>query len=107
MTTQVIKGASIDQKRDILNSNKGQYFSVEWVKKDGQSAVRTVRQWTDKALVYGKEMVMPSTAAGKPDLYQCADDAKLKAGEQYPWVTVTLSNLKRAKVGGVEYIFED
>lgn len=106
METKIIKGASIEEKRDILNSNKGQYFSVEWVKKDGQQTSRTVRQWTDKALVYGREMVMPSTAAGKPDLYQCADDAKLKAGEQYPWVTVTLSQLKRAKVCGVEYIFE-
>lgn len=107
METQVIKGASIDQKRAILNNNKGQYFSVDWIKKDGEPASRVVRQWTDKALVYGKEYVCPSTAAGKPDLYQCADDAKLKAGEAYPWVTVTLSNLKRAKVGGIEYVFED
>lgn len=107
MDTQIIKGATIDQKREILNANKGQYFSVEWIKKDGEQTSRVVRQWTDKALVYGKEMVCPSTAAGKPDLYQCADDAKLKAGEQYPWVTVTLSNLKRAVVGGTEYLFED
>lgn len=107
METKIIKGASIDQKREILNSNKGQYFSVDWVKKDGEPASRVVRQWTDKALVYGKEMVMPSTAAGKPDLYQCADVAKLAAEDQYPWVTVTLSNLKSARIGGVEYIFED
>ena len=103
----IIKGATIEEKRKILNANKGQYFSVEWVKKDGEQTKRVVRQWTDAALVYGKEMVMPSTAAGKPDLYQCADDAKLKSGETYPWVTVTLSNLIRARVGGEDYEFID
>lgn len=107
METKTIKGASIAEKRAILDNNKGQYMAVDWVKKDGERTSRVVRQWTDKALVYGKERVMPSTAAGKPDLYQCADDAKLRADEQYPWVTVTLSNLKSAKVGGVMYIFED
>ena len=107
MKTQVIKGATIEQKRAILANNKGQYFSCEWTKKNGEKTERQLREWMDKALVYGKENVQANAAAHNPDNFTAADPEKLAAGNPYPWVNVTLSRMTKAKVGGIEYLFED
>lgn len=107
MKTQVIKGATIEQKRAILKNNKGQYFSCEWHKKNGELCQRQLREWMDKALVYGKENVQANAAAHNPDNFTAADVEKVNAGNPYPWVNVSLSKLHKATVGGVEYIFED
>lgn len=107
MTTQVIKGATIEQKRAILAANKGQFFSCEWEKKGGEVVKRQLREWMDKALVYGKDNVQKNPAAHNPDNFTAADVDKVAAGNPYPWVNVTLSKLHKATVGGTEYIFED
>jgi hypothetical protein len=103
----VVKGATIAEKRAILDSNKGQFFSCQWIKKDGTTTERNLKQWMDKALVYGKDDVQPNAAAHNPDNYTAADPEKLAKGNPYPWVNVTLSKLHRAKIDGVEYLFED
>jgi hypothetical protein len=107
MKTQIIKGASIEQKRAILANNKGQFFSCEWIAKDGQPRERQLREWMNKALVYGKDNVQVNPAAHNPDNFTAADVDKVAAGNPYPWVNVSLKGLRKAKVGGVEYTFED
>ena len=108
MATIVIKGASIKDKREILDRNKGQMFSVTWTKKDGTTTHRVLKEWMNKALASGtNKVVQANPAAGNPDNYTAADPEKLAAGNPYPWVNVTLSKMSSCKVGGDEYIFED
>lgn len=108
MATIIIKGASIDKKREILDANKGQMFGATWVKKDGTSTSRVLKQWMNKALASGtSEVVQVNPAAHNPDNYTAADPEKIAKGVSYPWVNITLSRMTRAKVGGDEYIFED
>lgn len=108
MTTIVIKGATIQRKREILDGNKGQVFSVTWQKKDGQVTQRNLKQWMNKALASGtSEVVQANPAAHNPDNYTAADPTKLANGDKFPWVNVTLSKMTRAKIDGTEYIFED
>ncbi|QYW06545.1 hypothetical protein uav_014 [Pseudomonas phage UAVern] len=108
METIVIKGATIDQKREILDGNKGQMFGVTWIKKDGTETHRVLKQWMNKALASGtKDVVQANPAAHNPDNYTAADPDKVAAGNPFPWVNVTLSKMKSCKVGGKEYKFED
>lgn len=110
MTNQtiVIKGATIQQKREILDGNKGQMMGVTWIKKDGKETHRVLKQWMNKALASGTNTVVQANpAAHNPDNYTAADPDKIAAGNPYPWVNVTLSKMTRAAVGGIEYIFED
>lgn len=108
METIVIKGATIDQKREILDGNKGQMFGVTWIKKDGKETHRVLKQWMNKALASGtKDVVQANPAAHNPDNYTAADPEKIAAGNPFPWVNVTLSKMKSCKVGGKEYVFED
>lgn len=107
-TTVIIKGASINRKREILDANKGQMISVTWVKKDGTSTSRVLKQWMNKALASGtKDVVQANPAAHNPDNYTAADPDKVAKGNPFPWVNVTLSKMTRCKVDGTEYIFED
>lgn len=108
MATVVIKGASIERKREILDGNKGQMFAVTWKKKDGTVVERVLKQWMNKALTSGtSEVVQANPAAHNPDNYTAADPTKLAKGNPFPWVNVTLSQMSRAKIDGTEYIFED
>lgn len=108
MATVVIKGASIERKREILDANKGQMFAVTWQKKDGTTVERVLKQWMNKALTSGtSEVVQANPAAHNPDNYTAADPTKLAKGNPFPWVNVTLSKMSRAKIDGTEYIFED
>lgn len=108
MATITIKGASIQRKRELLDNNKGQMFSVTWQKKDGTTTERVLKQWMNKALTSGtSEIVQANPAAHNPDNYTAADPVKLAKGDKFPWVNVTLSKMTRAKIDGTEYIFED
>jgi hypothetical protein len=108
MATIIIKGASIEKKREILDGNKGQMFAVTWQKKDGTSTHRVLKQWMNKALASGTNAVVQANpAAHNPDNYTAADPDKIAKGNPYPWVNVTLSKMTSCKVGGDEYIFED
>jgi hypothetical protein len=108
MAIIVIKGATIEQKRQILDGNKGQMFGVTWIKKDGTTTHRVLKQWMNKALASGtNEVVQANPAAHNPDNYTAADPEKLAKGNPYPWVNVTLSKMTSCKVGGDEYVFED
>lgn len=108
MNTVTIKGATIKQKREILDANKGQMFGATWIKKDGTSTHRVLKQWMNKALTSGtKDDVKANPVAADPDMYTAADPEKVAKGNPYPWVNITLSKLTSAKVNGTEYIFED
>lgn len=108
MNVIVIKGASIERKRELLDANKGQMFGVTWVKKDGSETSRVLKQWMNKALASGTNAVVEvNPAAHNPDNYTAVDPDKMASGAKFPWVNVTLSKMKRAKIGGTEYIFED
>lgn len=107
MQTHIIKGATIQEKREILSNNKGGFFSVTWIKKDGTETSRTLKEWANKGLASGtNEIVQENPAAHNPDNFTAYDEEKFKANK-YPWVNITLSRMTRAKVGGVEYIFQE
>lgn len=98
MAIQIIRNASIDTKRRILDSSKGQFFSVEFVKKDGSLRQLTAKTWIKKHL-RGKPGENVNTVAHKPEYYTACD-----ANEGYK--NINLNTLKRAVVAGKEYIFE-
>ena len=58
MATIIIKGATIEKKREILDGNKGQMFAVTWTKKDGTTTHRVLKQWMNKALASGTNEVV-------------------------------------------------
>ena len=44
---------SIERKRAILDSAKGGFFSVEFIKKDKTVRQMTCKKWMEKAFTYG------------------------------------------------------
>lgn len=98
MTIRIIKNATLDTKRRILDSSKGQFFSVEFVKKDGSLRQLTAKTWIKKHL-RGKPGENVNTVAHKPEYYTACD-----AKDGYK--NINLNSLKRAVVAGTEYIFE-
>ena len=98
MAIQIIKNASSDEKRRILDVAKGQFFSVEWTKKDGSLRSLTAKKWVNKHL-RGKPGENVNTVAHKPEYYTACDT---KEG----FKNINLNTLKKAVVAGKEYIFE-
>tara|TARA_Y100001973_G_scaffold2399_1_gene3577 strand:+ start:4173 stop:4460 length:288 start_codon:yes stop_codon:yes gene_type:complete len=91
---------TIERKRQILDSAKGQFFSVEFVKKDGSIREMTVKKQMEKAFTYGSANAKPNTVA-HIDKYYTAVDA-----EQEQFRNINLETLRKAKVAGITYIFD-
>jgi hypothetical protein len=91
---------NIERKRAILDSAKGQFFTVEFVKKDGTTRIMTAKKWMEKAFTYGSANAQANTVAGKPEYYTAADAS---AGE---FRNINLETLVRAKVAGIDYKFD-
>lgn len=100
MTTVVMGGASIEEKRAILDKAGSEFFSVHFIKKDGSYREMTCKKWIEKAFTYGRENAKISTVAHKPEIYTACDIIK------GAFRNISLERLVKAKVGGVEYVFE-
>lgn len=91
---------SIERKRQILDSANGQFFTVEFIKKDGTVRQMTAKKWMEKAFTYGSANAQANTVAHKPEYYTAADAS---AGA---FRNINLETLTRAKVNGIEYKFD-
>lgn len=91
---------SIQRKREILDSAKGQFFSVEFVKKNGEVREMTAKKWTEKAFTYGSANAQANTVAHIDKYYTAAD---VNAGE---FRNINLETLISAKVNGIAYKFD-
>lgn len=91
---------NIDQKRELLDSLGGKFYSVSWIKKDGSSRSCVARHMQHNMFVEGhasKAKVNP--AAHKKEMYTCVDVSNEK------WVNVSLDKLVSVKCGDVEIEF--
>lgn len=95
--TNIIKNASIAQKRAILDQAKGTFFSVTFTKKDGAVREMTGKKWEQKHLraAPGKNI---NPVAHKPELYTMAENG-------VGFRNVNLTTLKKAVVRGKTYTF--
>lgn len=91
---------SIERKRQILDSANGQFFTVEFVKKDKTIRQMTCKKWMEKAFTYGSKDARHNPVAHIDKYYTAADAS---AGE---FRNINLETLIRAKVNGIEYKFD-
>ena len=91
---------SLEEKRNLLDSAKGQYFSVAWVKKDGSPREAIAKKW-ERRFLHGEPGQNKNTCADKPHLYTIAEQAV------EGFRTVDLQKLIKVKINGVVYEFED
>lgn len=91
---------SLEEKRKLLDSAKGQYFSVSWVKKSGEAREAIAKKW-ERRFLHGEPGQNKNTCADKPHLYTIAEQAV----EGYR--TVDLRTLRKAKINGKLYEFEE
>lgn len=91
---------SIQRKREILDSANGQFFTVEFVKKDGTTRIMTAKKWMEKAFTYGSKNAQANTVAHIDKYYTAADAS---AGE---FRNINLETLRSAKVNGIRYTFD-
>lgn len=91
-----------EEKRALLDSFAGKYFSIDWVKSNGEARHATVQHMQHKMFAGGHaSKATVSTVAHKKNLYTCIDVAR------EGWVNINLDTLKRVKCGGVEVDFEN
>ncbi len=91
---------SIERKREILDSANGGFFSVEFVKKNGEVRQMTCKKWIEKAFTYGSDNARVNTVAHINKYFTAAD---VNAGE---FKNINLETLISAKVNGIAYKFD-
>lgn len=89
-----------EEKRKLLDSAKGRWFSAEFVKKSGELRKMTCKKWERKFL-HGESGENVNTVAHLPQYYTVAEEAV------QGYRNISLDTLKRVRLNGVEYIFED
>lgn len=96
------KGMSLENRRKLLDSFGGKFYSIEWVKADNSKRSCTARHLQHDMFAQGHaSKANPSTVAHKKELYTCVDVTNHK------WVNVNLNTLKHVKCGDVDIEFED
>ena len=90
---------NIQEKRQLLDSSKGKFFSVVFIKADGSLREMNCKKWIDKAFTNGRANAQANTCAHKPEIYSavCMDKKQFR--------NINLNKLVSAKVNGVEYTF--
>lgn len=91
---------SLEEKRKLLDSAKGQYFSVSWVKKTGETREAIAKKW-ERRFLHGEPGQNKNTCADKSHLYTIAEQAV----EGYR--TVDLRSLRKVKINGKVYEFDN
>jgi len=93
--------ATLEDKRALLDSFGGKFYSLKWVKKDGTERECTARHMQHDMFTLGHaSKALGNPCGDKPHLYTCVDSTNEK------WVNVDLNNLKAVKCNGKEYEFE-
>lgn len=91
---------TIQEKRELLDSAKGQYFSVTFKKANGEIREMQCKRWEEQAYTYGSANAQKNTVAHKPSMYT-ACDSKL-----HQFRNINLETLIKARVAGVDYEFD-
>ncbi len=89
------------QKRALLDSLGGKFFSVTFVKKDGQERQARCKRFENKAFTYGdKSVAQGNPLAHKPEYFTACDIDK-----EDRWININLDTLKQLKCEGKVYDF--
>jgi len=91
---------SIEEKRNILEQAKGQFFHVCFKKKDNTIREMTCKKYIRKAFANGESSTGKNSFEDKPEYYLAVDMAK----EEFR--AVNLNTLISCKVNGKTYSFE-
>jgi hypothetical protein len=97
---------TIQRKREILDSAKGQMFQVTFKKADGTLRTMNTKKWAEQAFTYGSANAQANTVAHKPNYYTAVDVDQYKIDPKKSFRNISLENLISAKVGGILYIFD-
>lgn len=96
---------SIEKKREILDSAKGQMFYVTFEKADGSVRTMQAKKWIEKAFASGdKNNVGVSNAPDEN--YVLCDVEAYKVNPKKAFRSLKLANLISCKVAGIEYKFD-
>jgi hypothetical protein len=97
---------SINKKREILDSAKGQMFSVTFKKADGSIREMQAKKWIEKAFASGDK-----TNVGKSNVpvtnYSLVDMEQYKLDPKRSFRSLKLDSLQSATVAGITYTFND
>lgn len=94
------KYPDIQSRRELLHSylKSGRIASVEWMKKDGNTAKRNVQLWRESALASGtREFVQHNPASHKPELFTCYETGVPNVPAK--WCNISLDKLISVKMG--------
>ena len=96
------KNWSIERKRELLDSFKGKYVHIEFLKADKSLRVATVQHMQHAMFAEGHaSKAHESTVAYKPQFYSCVDVNKKG------WINCNLLTLKRVKCGEIDMTFDE
>lgn len=93
---------SIERKRELLDSFKGKYVHIEFLKSDKSLRVATVQHMQHAMFAEGHaSKAHESTVSHKPQFYSCVDVNKKG------WINCNLLTLKLIRVCGIDYEFTE
>lgn len=96
---------SINKKREILDSAKGQMFYVTFEKADGTIRTMQAKKWVEAAFASGDK-----NKVGKSNVptenYSLVDIEAYKKDPKKSFRSLKLANLISCKVAGIEYRFD-
>lgn len=96
---------SINKKREILDSAKGQMFHVTFIKADGTVRTMQAKKWVEKALASGDKNVR-GVSTVPPENYCLVDIEAYKKDPKRSFRSLKLEQLVSCKVAGIEYKFD-
>lgn len=96
---------SINKKREILDSAKGQMFHVTFVKADGTLRTMQAKKWVEAALASGDRNVRGKSTVPTEN-YSLVDIEAYKVDPKRSYRSLKLEKLVACKVAGIEYKFD-
>lgn len=90
---------SLEERRQLLDSAKGRYFSCSFVKADGSVREATCKKWEQRFLK-GKPGENKNTVAHKKEYYTASEQAK------EGWININLERLQMVKINSKIYKIE-
>ena len=97
---------SINKKREILDSAKGQMFHVTFVKADGSLRTMQAKKWVEKAFASGDKNNVGVSNAPITN-YTLVDIEAYKVDPKRSFRSLKLDSLKSATIAGITYNFND
>lgn len=96
---------SIERKRAILDSAKGQVFHVTFRKTDGSIRQMSAKKWAEAALASGDKNNRGNSNVPSSN-YALVDLEQFKVDPKRSFRSLKLENLIACKVAGIEYKFD-